>query len=61
MEMSTSIASEGLGRREGKGPMWLSGAESLSRAYMGGGDPRCLPHPSRSAGPGASKGRGCTT
>ena len=33
----------------------------LSQACMGGGGPLCLQHPSWSAGPGASIGRGCTT
>lgn len=57
------ISSEGFGRREGKGfsQLQLTWAGGLSQACMGGGDPRCLPHPSWSAGPGASKGKGCTT
>lgn len=64
------FASEGLGKRKGERlffflfhspSVWLGGARSLNQACKGGGDPRCLPHPSRSAGPGASTGRGCTT
>lgn len=42
-------------------PTWLSWAGSLNQACMDGGDPLCLPRPSRSADPGAGKGKGCTT
>lgn len=63
VEMSTSFCFWRLRQEGGEGlfPMWLGDAGSPNQACMGGGDPRCLPHPSRSAGPGASIGRGCTT
>lgn len=49
------------GGKERLFPTWLSWAGSLNQACMDGGDPLCLPHPSRSADPGAGKGKGCTT
>lgn len=64
VEMKTSLCFWRFQREGGRGkafPMWLSWTGSPNQACMDGGDPLCLPHPSRSADPGAGKGKGCTT